>query len=161
MCLSVAKENSCGFLRRLSLTRSIVVFYRWEEGLKIFVGMVKASEEPWDADMGHPKPPTPDATTYGAAITACSRGKQWHMALRFLEDMEKKVRNGSILLLSREDGFVVCWSRGVGMMLLAESTAEEGETQEVPGAVRVTGYKTWRKSDAEQGFDCCYCALRE
>ena len=67
------------------------VFCRWEEGLKIFVDMVKASEEPWDPDMGHPRPPTPDATTYGAIITACSRGRQWQMALRFLDDMEKKV----------------------------------------------------------------------
>ncbi|CAM9618565.1 unnamed protein product [Scytosiphon promiscuus] len=63
---------------------------RWDEGLKIFVDMVKASEEPWNPSMDHPKPPTPDATTYGAIITACSRGKQWQMALRFLEDMEKK-----------------------------------------------------------------------
>ncbi|CAN0558710.1 unnamed protein product [Ectocarpus sp. 12 AP-2014] len=57
--------------------------------------------------MGHPKPPTPDATTYGAAITACSRGKQWQMALRFLEDMEKKVRTDS-LPFSREER-VSCW----------------------------------------------------
>lgn len=96
------------FLFRVTLTRSVCRgVFRWEEGLKIFVGMVKASEEPWDADMGHPKPPTPDATTYGAAITACSRGKQWQMALRFLEDMEKKVRSDS-LPLSREER-VCCW----------------------------------------------------
>lgn len=67
------------------------MIFRWKDGLKIFVDMVKASEDPWDPDMGRPKPPTPDATTYGAIITACSRGKQWQMALRFLEDMEKKV----------------------------------------------------------------------
>lgn len=53
--------------------------------------MIQASEGPWDPETGNPKPPTPDATTYGAAITACSKGRQWQMCLRFLEDMEKKV----------------------------------------------------------------------
>lgn len=81
--------------------------------MKIFVDMVKASEDPWDPGMDSPKPPTPDATTYGAIITACSRGGQWEMALRFLEDMDKKVTPKSFtdLLVMRRYCTTLHWSR--------------------------------------------------
>lgn len=84
-------------LRFCSLFRFVSCLFlfcllRWEEGLQIFVDMVKAAEAPRDPGTLAPMPPVPDATTYGAAITACSRGKQWQIALRLLDDMEERVR---------------------------------------------------------------------
>ena len=34
--------------------------------------------------------PAPDATSYGSAIAACSRGKQGRLALQLLDDMDEK-----------------------------------------------------------------------
>lgn len=50
------------------------------------------AECPPDPERLAAVPPVPDSTTYGAAITACSKGKQWWLALQLLEDMEEKVR---------------------------------------------------------------------
>ena len=79
-------------LSRFYYFASFLLLPRWEEGLQIFVDMVKAAEAPRDPGTLAPMPPVPDATTYGAAITACSRGKQWQIALRLLEDMQERVR---------------------------------------------------------------------
>lgn len=64
---------------------------RWREGLHFLDLFLKQSKVARDPGTLAPMPPAPDATTYCAAITGCSRGKQWREALRLLEDMAMEV----------------------------------------------------------------------
>ena len=56
----------------------------------MFLDMRRAAEFHKDKRVNTFRIPAPDATSYGSAIAACSRGKQWRLALQLLDDMDEK-----------------------------------------------------------------------